>query len=36
MDGGTLHIEWSEADNRVRMTGPATRVFDGTIEADNP
>lgn len=36
MDGGTLHIEWSEADNRVRMTGPATRVFDGIIEADNP
>ena len=22
MDGGTLHIEWSEADNHVYMTGP--------------
>lgn len=31
MDGGTLHIEWREADNRVYMTGPATKVFDGTI-----
>ena len=32
MDGGTLHIEWSEADNHVYMTGPATFVFDGRIE----
>ena len=31
MDGGTLTIEWNEADNRVYMTGPATHVFDGTI-----
>ncbi len=32
MDGGTLHIVWSEADNHVLMTGPATKVFDGEIE----
>ncbi len=34
MDGGTLSIEWSEADNHVYMTGPATFVFDGEI-SDN-
>ena len=32
MDGGTLHIEWCEANNRVYMTGPAAFVFDGEIE----
>ena len=32
MDGGTLDIEWREADNHVYMTGPATFVFDGEIE----
>ena len=32
MDGGTLHIEWREANNHVYMTGPATFVFDGEIE----
>lgn len=32
MDGGTLHIEWREADGRVYMTGPATKVFDGFID----
>lgn len=31
MDGGELTIEWREADDRVMMTGPATRVFDGEI-----
>jgi diaminopimelate epimerase len=31
MDGGTLHIQWSKADNHVYMTGPATHVFDGVI-----
>ena len=31
MDGGTLTIEWSETDNHVYMTGPATFVFDGEI-----
>lgn len=34
MDGGTLSIEWSEADSHVLMTGPATRVFDGVIEIE--
>ena len=34
MDGGTLSIEWSETDNHVYMTGPATFVFDGEI-SDN-
>ncbi len=43
MDGGTLTIEWAEADrlvdgrqykkNHVYMTGPATFVFDGEITA---
>ena len=32
MDGGTLDIEWREADNHVYMTGPATFVYDGEIE----
>lgn len=32
MDGGTLHIEWSEADGHVYMTGPAAFVFDGEAE----
>jgi diaminopimelate epimerase len=27
--GGDLHLEWSEADNHVYMTGPATEVFSG-------
>ncbi len=34
MDGGTLDIEWREADNHVLMTGPATFVYDGEIEMD--
>ena len=31
MDGGMLHIEWSESDNHVYMTGPAAFVFEGEI-----
>jgi diaminopimelate epimerase len=31
LPGGDLHIEWSERDNHVYMTGPATEVFTGTI-----
>lgn len=31
LDGGTLLIEWRESDNHVLMTGPATYVFEGTI-----
>ncbi len=32
MDGGTLHIEWREGDNRIYMTGPAETAFEGTID----
>ena len=31
LPGGGLQIEWSEADNRVYMTGPAEKVFVGQI-----
>ena len=34
MDGGTLTIEWDEKTNHVFMTGPATKIFDGTIETE--
>ena len=29
---GKLSIHWSEKDNHVYMTGPAVKVFDGTID----
>lgn len=32
MDGGTLHIEWNEADNHIYMTGSAEFSFEGEIE----
>jgi len=35
MDGGRLSIEWSSSDDHVYMTGPAARVFEGTIEYDD-
>ena len=35
MDGGTLLISWEDARNHLYMTGPATRVFDGTIEIND-
>jgi len=31
MDGGTLHVEWSERDGHVYLSGPATFVFEGEI-----
>ena len=31
MDGGTLSIEWNEADNHIYMTGPAEITFEGEI-----
>ena len=31
LPGGCLEIEWSEQDQKVYMTGPATRVFSGII-----
>lgn len=35
MDGGKLHIEWRESDNRVYMTGPAVIVFNGEKKIEN-
>lgn len=32
MDGGTLHIEYSEADGHVYLSGPAAFVFEGETE----
>ncbi|MBR2704858.1 MAG: diaminopimelate epimerase [Clostridia bacterium] len=32
--GGNLEIEWSEKDNHVYMTGPATTVFEGVLDND--
>ena len=34
MDGGTLTIEYQPQNDQVLMTGPATKVFDGTINID--
>ncbi|BAQ60262.1 diaminopimelate epimerase [Geminocystis sp. NIES-3708] len=31
LPGGCLEIEWSEKDNHVYMTGPATKVFSGEV-----
>ncbi|MCI7256540.1 MAG: diaminopimelate epimerase [Prevotella sp.] len=31
MDGGTLHIEWNEADNHVYLSGPAAFAFEGEV-----
>jgi diaminopimelate epimerase len=33
LKGGDLFIEWNENNNHVYMTGPATAVYTGTIEA---
>jgi len=32
LPGGPLQITWSEADNRIYMTGPAEEVFSGTVQ----
>jgi diaminopimelate epimerase len=32
MDGGTLDIDWREADGHVYLSGPATISFEGTAE----
>jgi diaminopimelate epimerase len=29
LPGGDLQLHWSETDNRVYMTGPATEVYTG-------
>ena len=34
MDGGTLQIEYSEADDHVYMTGPAAFSFEGEIQLE--
>ncbi|OPZ81327.1 MAG: Diaminopimelate epimerase 2 [bacterium ADurb.Bin429] len=31
LPGGPLEITWSDEDNHVYMTGPATEVFAGTV-----
>ena len=31
LPGGPLRIEWRESDGRVYMTGPAERVFAGSL-----
>ena len=33
--GGKLTIEWSEKDNHIYMTGPATFVYDGVWLMDD-
>lgn len=32
MDGGDLIIEWNAENNRIYMTGPTAKVFEGSIE----
>ncbi|MBR1804599.1 MAG: diaminopimelate epimerase [Muribaculaceae bacterium] len=32
MDGGTLHVEWRQADGHVYLSGPATFVYEGEVE----
>jgi diaminopimelate epimerase len=32
LTGGKLSIEWSSKNNHVYMTGPATKVFEGTTD----
>lgn len=32
LPGGKLNINWSAKDNHVYMTGPAVKVFEGTVE----
>lgn len=34
--GGDLSIRWDEKTNHVLMTGPATEVFNGTYQRQNP
>jgi diaminopimelate epimerase len=34
LDGGTLQIEWREADNHVLMTGPTAMPFRGRVNLD--
>jgi diaminopimelate epimerase len=34
LDGGTLKLEWREADGHVLMTGPGKTVFLGQLDLD--
>jgi diaminopimelate epimerase len=34
LPGGPLQIEWDAASNRIYMTGPADRVFSGTVSTN--
>ena len=36
MDGGTLDIDWREADGHVYLSGPAVIAFEGTAELPTP
>ncbi|KAG0569747.1 hypothetical protein M758_6G109600 [Ceratodon purpureus] len=35
LPGGPLEIEWRESDNHIYMTGPAERVFQGSVVLGN-
>jgi diaminopimelate epimerase len=35
LDGGSLMIEWREADGHVLMTGPTAAPFRGRLDLDN-
>ena len=35
MDGGTLHLSWPGPGERLQMTGPAVRVYDGEIDTED-
>lgn len=35
LEGGSLNINWSEADNHVRIKGPASIVFTGSIDLNS-
>ncbi len=32
LEGGSLHVSWSEIDNHLRISGPASMVYDGEID----
>ncbi len=32
LPGGTLNVEWSQADDHVRLTGPAREIYRGTVD----
>ncbi|TCS80921.1 diaminopimelate epimerase [Pectinatus cerevisiiphilus] len=34
LDGGNLSIAWNENDNKVYMTGPAKKVFEGIYDSE--